>query len=150
MTFTSKKFARATIGTPEEDADPLGFAAKLEEAYHVRLRAFLRDALIVRLKPAKLRGVVDAGTIQGGPVSFPLTITVYPRDASGFARVVGELETADLPLDFSSIDPADGPFLTSLFTEKPVRPPVRPKRPPGKRKRKLRPWTGRPFSMFEK
>ncbi len=72
--------------------------AKLAEAYHVRLRAFLRRFLLVSLEPAVLRGIVDAGTTHGGPVSFPLTITVHPRDAKGFARVVGKLETPPVEL----------------------------------------------------
>ena len=70
----------------EAGGGPLGFAAKLADAYHAQLRAFLRrNLLVVGLKPAVLRGIVDAGTIQGGPVSFDLTITVHPRNASGFA-----------------------------------------------------------------
>ncbi len=44
----------------------------------------------------------------------------------------------------------NGPFHTSLFPEEPVRPSVRPKRPLGKRKRKLSPWTGPRFSIFDR
>ena len=97
MKSTSKKVARPTTRTPKEDADPVGFAsvlaeksAKLEEAYHARLRAFLLKFLLVKLKPAVRRRIIEAATAQGRPVSFDLRITVYPRDASGFARVVGD------------------------------------------------------------
>ncbi len=43
----TKKVARPTSRTPQEDADPLGFAAKLREAYYAQLRAFLRKNLLV-------------------------------------------------------------------------------------------------------
>jgi hypothetical protein len=144
MKTTSKKFARPIARTPSEDADPLGFAAKLEEAYYAQLLAFLRKNLIVELAPAVLRRIADVGTEQGGPVTFPLAITVHPRDASGFARVVGELDRYYLPPDFSA-----DPILPSLFPEKPVQ-AVWPKRPLGKRKRKLDPWTGPRFSIFDR
>ena len=102
--------------------------------------------LLVRLKPPVLRRIADVGTAQGEPVTFPLTITVHPRDASGFALVVGELDTFYLPLDYSS-----DPSLTSLFTEKPVQPPVRPKpkMPLRKRRPKLRSWGGTHTSLFD-
>jgi hypothetical protein len=144
-TSKKKKFARPIARTTSEDADPLGFAAKLEEAYYAQLLAVLRRNLIVGLEPRVLRRIADVGTAQGRPVTFPLTITVHPRDASGFALVVGELDTFYLPLDSSS-----DPSLTSLFPEKPVPPPVRPKRPQGNRKRKLGPWLGRHVSIFDR
>jgi hypothetical protein len=79
MALTSKtKLARRTTRKPNEDPDPLGFAAKLEEAYQEWWRAFLRDNLIVKFKPAKLRGVVGAGTVRGEPVSFPLRSLSIP------------------------------------------------------------------------
>jgi hypothetical protein len=148
MKSPSKRSVRPTISTPNDDPDPVGLfpelSAKLEEAYHLGLRAFLRQNLLVEgLAPAVRRSILDVGTAQGRPVSFPLTITVHPRDASGFARVVGELDTFYLPLDYSS-----DPSLTSLFPEK--QPPVRPKRPRGNRRRKLRPWTGPTGSLFAK
>jgi hypothetical protein len=128
MKPTSKKLARATIRTPNEDADPLGLFpalyARLKEAYYARLRAFLLKFLLVRLEAAVLRGIVDAGTIQGGPVSFPLTITVYPRDAHGFARVVGKLATTSAELsdehqpDEQPDAPGDGPYIDTLFGER--------------------------------
>ncbi len=125
MKTTSKKSARPIARTPQEDADPLGFAAKLEEAYHAQLRAILRRNLLVRFEPAVLRGIGDGGTNHGGPVSFPATLTVYPRDAHGFARVVGELETpvaeltAETEPDEQPDDP-EGVYITSMFTGKPV------------------------------
>ena len=123
MALTSKtKLPRSTTKTPSEDADPLGFAAKLEEAHQEWLRVFLRDNLIVKLKPAKLRGVVGAGTARGEPVSFPLTITVDPGDASGFARVVGKLETpvAELAAEAEPDEQPDAsePYIIGLFGDK--------------------------------
>jgi hypothetical protein len=79
-----------------------------------------------------------------------LQVTVHPRDAKGFVRVVGELEPSDLPEDFSSIDDEDGPSHTRPFNEKPVPPPVRPKRLLRKAKPKVRPWGGRHTSIFAK
>ena len=76
------------------------------------------------------RRVVDAGTNHGGPVSFPATITVYPRDAKGFARVVGKLETSLTELsdehlpDQQPDDPEYGPYFIGLSGE-----PVRARRP---------------------
>jgi hypothetical protein len=106
--------------------------------------------LIVENKPDVLKAILDAGTAQGGPVRLPLTITVYPCDATGFVRVVGELESSDLPEDFSAIDDEDGPSHTRPFNEKRAPPPVRPKRPLRKRKPKVRPWGGRHTSIFAK
>jgi hypothetical protein len=56
------------------------------------LRSLLRDNLIVKLKPAKLRDVVGAGTARGQPVSFPLTITVDPamRLDRSYGRQTGD------------------------------------------------------------
>jgi hypothetical protein len=104
---------------------------KLKEAYYAQLRAFLRRFLLVRFEPAVHRRIVDAGTNHGGPVSFLATLTVYPRDAKGFARVVGKLETSLAELsdehlpDQQPDDPEYGPYLNGLFG--PVR-MVRPKR----------------------
>src|SRR5260370_15822406 len=116
MKWPSKKFVRPTTRTPSEDPDPLGFGrkiaevyAELEHAYHAGLRTCLLKFLLVRLEPPVLRLIADVGTTLGRPVRFPLTITVHPRDASGFALVVGELDPFYLPLDY----PLD-PSLTSL------------------------------------
>jgi hypothetical protein len=84
MALKLKKLARPTTRAPKEDRDPVGFArvltktiAELKDAY----RALLRVFLLVRLAPAVLRSILDAATTQGGPVSFDLRITVYPRNA---------------------------------------------------------------------
>ncbi len=73
--------------------------------------------LIVELERDELEAILDAGTRQGGPVSVGLKVTVYPRDAKGVVRGVGELEPSDLPPDFSSIDLEDDSFETSPFNE---------------------------------
>jgi hypothetical protein len=93
--------------------------AKLEEAYHARLRVFLLKFLLVRLKPAVRRGIIKAATAHGRPVSFDLRITVHPHDASGFARVVGALLSddsrgGDQP-DHPPDTPEDGPYMIGLF-----------------------------------
>ena len=97
---TAKKVVRPPIKPPNPDPDPVGFAqvlaetsAQLEEAYHTRLRALLRKFLLVRFEPAVLQRIVDAGTAQEWPITLPATLSVYPRDASGFARVDGALQT---------------------------------------------------------
>ena len=111
--------------------------AELKDAYHARLHACLRRFVLVRFEPAVHRRVVDAGTNHGGPVSFPATITVYPRDATGFAPVVGEQETSLAELsdehspDEQPDDPEYGPYFIGLFGE-----PVRMRRP-------KRGWRGR-------
>jgi hypothetical protein len=121
----SKKITRPTTRTRNEDPDPVGLLpalhAKLAEAYYAQLRAFLRRFLLVRFEAAERRRIVDAGTIQRGPVSFPATITVYPRDAKGFARVVGRLETppAELWDDDQTDEESDAPeqYVTTIFGE---------------------------------
>jgi len=110
--------------------------------------------LLVEHEPEELKAVLAAGAMQGAPVSVTLTVTVYPPDATGFVRVVREPEACDLSKDFSSIDDEDGPSHKSLPSKKPLPPPVRPKKPLGKLKLKLklkhRPWPGRPTSLFAK
>jgi hypothetical protein len=131
MTLTPKKVARPPTKSPNEDPDPVGFGATLAEmiaalqdAYRARTHAFLRVFLLVRLAPAVLRSVLDAATRQGGPVSFDLRITVYPRNASGFFRVVGALKTPSADLwnedqpEEQPDAPERGPFVTSIFGEK--------------------------------
>lgn len=130
MGLKPKNFVRPTSRTPHDDPDPLGFAsvlaetsAKLEEAYHARVRAFLLKFLLVKLKPALRRRIIEAATAQGRPVSFDLSITVHPRDASGFARVVGELKTLSAELsdepqpDEESDAPERWPYITTIFGE---------------------------------
>jgi hypothetical protein len=122
MKSPSKKLTPPTISTPQEDPDPVGLfpelSAKLKEAYHLGLRAFLRQNLLVRLKPAVRRRILDAATAQGGPVSFDLRITVHPRDASGFPRVVGELLSDEHSPDQQPGAPGDGPYVVTLFGER--------------------------------
>jgi hypothetical protein len=126
MKATSKKLVRPTSRTPQEDADPVGLFpalyAKLKAAYHAQLRAFLRRNLLVGgLEPAVLRRIVAASTIQEAPVSFDLRITVHPRDARGFAPVVGTLMTPPAQLsdehspDPPPDDPGEGRYLHGLF-----------------------------------
>jgi hypothetical protein len=136
MPLTSKKVARPPIKPPNQDPDPLGFAqvlaeisAELEEKYQQRLGDLLRKFLLVEFEPAELQRIIDAGTAQEWPpATLPATLTVYPCDASGFARVDGALETPSeepsppAPAD----DPPYGPSFTGLFGE-----PVRMRRPKG-------------------
>ncbi len=88
--------------------------------------------LLVEDEPDALDAILEAGTEQGAPVRVPLTIIVYPRDATGFVRVVHE------------------PSHKSLPSKKPLPPQVRPKTPLGKRKLNQRPWPGRSTSLFAK
>jgi hypothetical protein len=130
MTLKSKKSARPIARTPKEDADPLGFAAKLTEAYHAQLRAFLRRNLLVGgLAPAVRRRIFAAVTARGRPVDVDFRITFYPPNASGFFRADGKLETSlaeisdeHLP-DQQPDDPEYGPWINGLFG------PVRARRP---------------------
>jgi hypothetical protein len=135
MTLKSKKLARPPIKPRSQDLDPVGFAqvlaetsAQLEEAYHTRLRALLRKFDLVRFEPAVRRSIFAAVTAQGGPVSFDVTLTFYPPDATGFARVVGELKTptAERSAKPQPDDPEYGPWIKSLFGER-----VRMRRPRG-------------------
>ena len=139
MTSTPKKFVRPTTRKPNEDADPVGFAgtlaaiyAQLEDAYYARLRAFLCVFLLIKLAPAVLRGMLDAVTAQRGPVGFDLRVTIYPRNARGFFRAVGELKTpvaelaAEAEPDEQSDDPEYGPPFIGLFGKR-----VRARRPKG-------------------
>ena len=118
MTLKSKKVARPITQTPHPDSDPVGFAGvlaqtsmQLEEAYHTQLRAFLRKFALVRFAPAVRRSISAAVTAEGGPVSFEVTLTFYPPDASGFARVDGALITpvAELAAEAEPAKPVDDP-----------------------------------------
>jgi hypothetical protein len=134
MALISKKRARPTSRTPREEPDPVGFGttlaemiAELKDAYRARLHAFLRAFLLVRLAPAALRSVLDAATTQGGPVSFDLRITVHPRNASGFFRVVGELKPPSDELSDEDLPDEPEYYVHSIFSKEPVR-MRRPKR----------------------
>ena len=89
----SMKLIRPTVRTPKEDAGPVGSARIYVE--------------------------VDAGA--GQHVTFDIKIAVPRRNASDFAPVVGELETPSAELwdehspDEEQDDPADGPYIVTLF-----------------------------------
>jgi hypothetical protein len=119
----SKKLAQRTIPTPKPHPDPLGIAKvvaeispRLEEAYYAWLNALLRKFVLVGFEPAVLQRIVDAGTAQGRPVTVHVTLTIHPRDASGFARVDGALKTpAAKRRPDDPDDPEYGPSMKSLF-----------------------------------
>lgn len=90
--------------------------------------------LLVEHEPDALDATLDVATTRGRPVRVPLWVTVYPRDATGLARVVRELEPSDLPEDFLP-DYEDEPSNTSSFNEK----RVTPERLLHKRKPEVRP-----------
>ena len=68
-------------------------SAQLEEAYYAQLRAFLRKFVLVEFEPAVRLRIRAAETTEDGPVTFLVALTVHPRDASGFPRLVGRLAT---------------------------------------------------------
>jgi hypothetical protein len=110
---TAKKVARPPIKPANPDPDPVGLAqvlaeisTQLEEGYQEWLRAFLSKFLLVEFEPAELQRIIDAGT-EWPPVTLPATLTIYPRDALGFVRVYGALETP--PEEPQSAGPADDP-----------------------------------------
>ena len=89
----SMKLIRPAVRTPKEDAGTVGSARIYVE--------------------------VDAGA--GQHVTFDIKIAVPRRSASDFAPVVGELETPSAELwdeyspDEEQDDPADGPYIVTLF-----------------------------------
>ena len=118
MTLKSKKVARPPIKPPNQDPDPVGLAqvlaqtsTQLEAAYQERWRAFLRKFDLVKFAPPVRRSISAAVTAQGGPVSFDVTLTFYPPDASGFARVDGALITpvAELAAEAEPAKQVDDP-----------------------------------------
>jgi hypothetical protein len=138
MPSKSKTLARPTSRAQSQSTDPLGFApllaeisAQLEEAYQERLHDLLRQHLLVRFESAVLQRIVDGGTAQEWPVTLPATLIVYPRDASGFVRVDGALETPAKRSAKSQADNQDGPeygpWMKSIFGGEFVR-ARRPKR----------------------
>ena len=88
-----RKLIRPTVRSPQEDAGTVGAASIYVE--------------------------VDAGA--GQRVTFDIKIAVPRRSASDFAPVVGELETPSAELwdqrspDEEQDDPADGPYIVTLF-----------------------------------
>ena len=140
MTSKSRKVARPTTRSPNEDPDPVGFGttlaemiAGLQDAYRARLQAFLRKFTLLQLSPAVRRSIFAVVTARGRPVTFDIRITFYPPDASGFYRAVGALETSSAELwdeqssDQEPDDPEYGPYVHSIFSKEPVR-MRRPKR----------------------
>jgi hypothetical protein len=99
--------------------------------------------LLVEDEPDALDALLGAATTEGVPVSIPLWVTVYPRDAKGIVRVVRELGRSDQPEDFSSIDDEGRSSHTSPLNVRSGPPPVRPKGLLRKRRPKLRPWGSR-------
>ena len=98
MTPTPKKFARPTIRTPKEDAEPAGVARVFAE--------------------------VDVGAGPGLHVSIELKITVRPGTASSMSQVVREPETLSAELSDQQLPdrqfdaPGDGPYIVGLFGTK--------------------------------
>ena len=94
---TAKKVARPTNQAAHEDPDPLGLfpalSEQLKQTYYAQLRAFLRKFDLVRFEPAVRQRIRAAETASGGPATFLVALTVHPRDASGFPRLVGRLPT---------------------------------------------------------
>ena len=127
MALIAKKVARPRVKPPNPDPDPVGLAqvlaetsAELEEAYQERLRAFLRKFDLVRFEPAVRQRIRAAETAPGGPATFLVALTVHPRDASGFPRVVGKLATPfEEPQPDEAPDAADdGEYIRGLFGDK--------------------------------
>ena len=123
-----KKVTRPTTKAPNDGPDPLGFGAtlaeiiaELQDAYRVRLHAFLRKFTLVRFEPAARRHIFAVVTAQGRPVSFDFRITFYPPDASGFYRAVGALKTpvAELTAETEPDEESDAPepYVTTIFGE---------------------------------
>ena len=82
--------------------------------------------LLVEHEPEALKAILAGGTARGACVRVPLTVIVYPRDATGFVRVVREQEPSGLPEDFLPIDYEDGPSERSLPSKRSLRSSVRP------------------------
>jgi hypothetical protein len=95
LALPSKQRTRPPIKSKHPDADPLGlFPAlfeQLEQAYHEQVRALLRKFDLIKFEPGVRQRIRAAETASGGPVTFLVALTVHPRDASGFPRLVGKL-----------------------------------------------------------
>ncbi len=140
MTLTTKKPARLPSKQPlasplkqgvrppikprNPHADPLGLfpalSEQLKQTYYAQLRAFLRKFDPIRFEPAVRQRIRAAETAPGGPATFLLALTVHPRDASGFPRLVARLATpfeepqSDEPPDAAE----DGAYIRGLFGDK--------------------------------
>ena len=124
LALRSKQLARPTIPTPEPDPDPLGLfpalSEQLQQTYYAQLRAFQRKFDLVRFEPAARQRIRAAETPPGGPATFLVALTVHPRDASGFPRLIGRLPTpfeapqADEPPDAAE----EGKYIRGLFGDK--------------------------------
>ena len=122
LVLRSKQLARPTIPTPEPD--PLGLfpalSEQLQQTYYAQLRAFQRKFDLVRFEPAARQRIRAAETPPGGPATFLVALTVHPRDASGFPRLIGRLPTpfeapqADEPPDAAE----EGKYIRGLFGDK--------------------------------
>ena len=66
--------------------------------------SILSDTSSSKSSRVRSRPFLPAGSTQEGPVTLQLEITVHPRDAKGFVRVVGAPESSDLPEDFLPLD----------------------------------------------
>jgi hypothetical protein len=105
----------------ETDLDPLGLfptlSEQLQQTYYAQLRAFQRKFDLVRFEPAARQRIRAAETPPGGPATFLVALTVHPRDASGFPRLIGRLPTpfeapqADEPPDAAE----EGKYIRGLF-----------------------------------
>jgi hypothetical protein len=85
------------------------------------LRAFLRKFDLVRFEPAVRQRIRAAETAPGGPATFLVALTVHPRDASGFPRLVGKLATPfEEPQPDEAPDAAEdgGEYIRGLFGDK--------------------------------
>ena len=77
----------AKTGSPSETGRAAGVGGRIMPFFDPR-----RD-LIVEHKPAVLMSILNAATARGRPVSYYHKLTVYPRDAKGFTRVVADRVT---------------------------------------------------------
>ncbi len=119
-----KQGVRPPIKPRNPNADPLGLfpalSEQLKQTYDAQLRAFLRKVDLVRFAPAVRQRIRAAETASGGPATFLVALTVHPRDASGFPRLVGRLPTpfeapqADEPPDAAE----EGKYIRGLFGDK--------------------------------
>jgi len=93
---------------------------QLKQTYDAQLRAFLRKVDLVRFAPAVRQRIRAAETAPGGPATFLVALTVHPRDASGFPRLVGRLQTPfEASLSVEAPDPAEeGKYIRGLFGDK--------------------------------